>query len=379
MLFNLPPSLSKVHMSNSSWPWANEQGIRRQGVLMAYCRQTEKATCDGTFSGYCLIICHCLLLLFQKAYFSFERFSQPLQALVFSRVLFANLRFFWRKSSQTTNTPSGILLKDIFWLISTFTMSLLGIDLLSAVEVANMWVSGLVPPADELALFTLSVVNFSVEFKFESFIREFAYVSLAGINSGVVGFNSHILGCDEHHEEKGASLKLLSCAHWGAATFDSTIWEAAMAVFDESIPLGQTEEDIFLVASSEEPFDKAVPNLGNSSSDDMEKQAFGCCFESFVWSASLSFVGNCHRDDNAGELDDSSVGGRLVLTAAATSFAAAKARTSWGVGKAFKRKKERKSLQETIHITQPSRKAFPGKVQELILPLGDNAVVNLKL
>lgn len=53
------------------------------------------------------------------------------------------------------------------------------------------------------------------------------------------------------------------------------MFEAAMVVLDESLPLGQTEEDIFLVASSEEPFDKAVPNLGNSSSDDMAKQAFG--------------------------------------------------------------------------------------------------------
>ena len=347
-------------MSNSSWPWANEQGFRRQGVLMAYCRQTEKATCDGTFSGYCRIICHCLLLLLQKAYFSFERFSQPLQALVFSRMLFANLRFFWRKSSQTTNTSSGIfvnLLEDVCWLILTFAMTLLGIDLLSTVGVSNMWVSGLVPPADELALFTLSaVVNLSVEFKFESFIGEFAYVSLAGINSGVFGFNSHILRCDEHHEGKGALLKLLACAHWGAATFDSTIWEAAMAVLDESRPLGHTEEDIFLVASSEESFDKAVPNLGNSSSDAMEKQAFCCCLKSVVWSAS-SFEGNCHADDNARELDDSSVTGRLVLTA----VAAAKVRTSWGVGKAFKRKRQRKSLQEQFIVHSHLEKRFLGR------------------
>lgn len=68
-------------------------------------------------------------------------------------------------------------------------MSLLGTDLLSVVEISTTCVSGLVPPADELALFTLSVVNLSVELKVESFIREFAYVSLAGINSGVVGFN----------------------------------------------------------------------------------------------------------------------------------------------------------------------------------------------
>ena len=287
-------------MSNSSWPWANEQGVRRQDVLMAYCRQTEKATCDGTFSGYGLIFCHSLLLLFQKAYFSFERFSHPLQALLLLRMLLGILRFFWRKSSHTTNTPSGIflnVLEDICWLISEFAMPLLEIDLISAVVVSNKWVNGLVPPGDELVLVA-------------SFIWNFGLVSLDGINSGVVGLNSDILGCDEHPGEKGPWLKLLAFAHWGTATFDSTILDDAMVVLDALLPLGQTGEVVFLAASSEDPCDKEDPNLGNSSSDDIVKQASGCWFESVVRSLSLSFDGNSNADDNAGELDDSLLGGR---------------------------------------------------------------------
>lgn len=49
-----------------------------------------------------------------------------------------------------------------------------------------------------------------------------------------------------------------------------------MVVLDASLPLGQTGEVVFLVALSEDPCDKEDPNLGNSSSDDIEKQASGC-------------------------------------------------------------------------------------------------------
>ena len=109
-LWYLPPSLSIVHMVTSCSPCANKHGILRQRSCLEYWRHSLNATVIFTSLGNGLTNSHCFQMSLQKAYLSFDRFSQPLQALLLSKILAARLQFFWRKSSHTTYTPVGTLL-----------------------------------------------------------------------------------------------------------------------------------------------------------------------------------------------------------------------------------------------------------------------------